>query len=101
MVWVLTASVVFGIGGAFMKTSDGFGRLAPGVAALGCFLAGAVLLTMAIRAEGLSSAYTLGLGMEAVITIGLGRFVFDETWQRPQLLGVGLILLGTGVVRAG
>jgi len=101
MAWILTASAAFGVGGAFMKTSDGFARLVPGLAALVCFLLGAALLTMAVRAEGLSTAYTVGLGIEAVVSVGLGRYLYGEHLDVAQALGVGLIALGVLAVRVG
>lgn len=101
MWWILTASGAFGVGGAFMKSSVGFERLGPSIGALICFMIGAALLTMAVRAEGLSSAYTIGLGVEAVISVGIGRWLYDEQLHRPQLVGVALILGGVAAVRAG
>jgi small multidrug resistance pump len=101
MGWVVAASVTFGLGGAWMKGSDGFARLWPSVAALACFLVGAALLTMAVRSDGLSTAYTLGLGMEALVSIALGRYLFGEHLAGGQAVGVGLILAGVVAVRAG
>jgi multidrug transporter EmrE-like cation transporter len=101
MAWILTASAAFGVGGAFMKTSEGFARLVPGLVALACFLVGAVLLTMAVRAEGLSTAYTIGLGVEAVVSVGLGRYLYGEHLHAPQAVGVGLIVVGVLAIRAG
>jgi len=101
MLWILTASGAFGLGGAFMKSSSGFERTLPSIAALLCFLIGAVLLTMAVRAEGLSTAYTIGLGIEAVISVFIGRWLYHETLAVPQMLGVVMILGGVAAVRVG
>ena len=101
MLWILTASGAFGIGGAFMKTSSGFERMLPSVVALVCFLIGAALLTMAVRAEGLSAAYTIGLGIEAVLSVLIGRWLYHETLAVPQMLGVVMILGGVAAVRVG
>jgi multidrug transporter EmrE-like cation transporter len=101
VVWVLSASLAFGIGGACMASSDGFGRAWPSLGALGCFLVGAALLTMAVRSQGLSTAYTVGLGLEAVLSVGLGRWLFGEQLHAPQFVGVGLILAGIATVRMG
>ncbi|MGH9270302.1 MAG: DMT family transporter [Ilumatobacteraceae bacterium] len=98
---VIAASVAFGVGGAWMKAADGFTRLWPSVAVTAFFVAGTVLLTHAVRTQGLSMAYTLGLGVEAVVTLSLGHYVFHERLSAAQLLGVGMILLGVGSVRLG
>lgn len=101
MGWVLAASIAFGVGGVFMQSADGFSRPVPsGLVAL-AFLTGAVLLTLAVRAEGLTTAYTIGLGIEAVISVVLGRWVFGEHLTGSQLLGVVLILGGVASVRLG
>lgn len=99
--WIVLSSLAFGIGGAFMKAADGFARVVPSVMALICFAVGAVLLTMAMRAETLTGAYTVGLGVEAVVSVGLGRWLYGEQLHRPQVIGVLLILGGVAAVRAG
>jgi multidrug transporter EmrE-like cation transporter len=98
---VILASLAFAIGGAFMKVSDGFTRPWPTAAAAVCFLAGAVLLGFAIGSQGLSTAYTIGLGIEAIVSIGLGCWVFGERLTVAQVLGVVLILAGVVSVRIG
>ena len=101
MTWVIAGSAAFGVGGVFMKSADGFTRLWPSVAIVVMFLIGAVMLTLAVRSQGLSVAYTLGLGIEAVFAVLLGRFLFDEPVRAVQMLGIGLILAGVATVRAG
>jgi multidrug transporter EmrE-like cation transporter len=98
---VILASLAFAIGGAFMKASDGFSRPWPSAGVAVLFLAGAVLLGFAVGAEGLSTAYTIGLGIEAVVSIGLGHWMFGERLTAPQVLGVVLILAGVVSVRIG
>ena len=98
---VIAASVAFGVGGAFMKASDGFTRPWPSSAITILFLLGAVLLSHAVRTEGLSMAYTAGLGIEALVSVGLGRYVLGERLSIAQLAGIGLILAGVASVRAG
>ena len=84
-----------------MKLSDGFTRPWPSAAVAVLFLAGAVLLGFAIGSEGLSTAYTIGLGIEAAVSIALGRWMFGEQLTGPQLVGVLLILAGVVSVRIG
>jgi multidrug transporter EmrE-like cation transporter len=98
---VVVASVAFGLGGVCMKLSEGFTRPLPSVAVTLFFVVGAVLLTQAVRTEGLSMAYTVGLGVEAVFTLLVGLFLFHERLSPTQLLGVGLIILGVSSVRLG
>ncbi|MBA3289810.1 MAG: QacE family quaternary ammonium compound efflux SMR transporter [Acidimicrobiia bacterium] len=98
---VLGASIAFAVGGAFMKSADGFTRLWPSVAVVVLFIVGAVLLAQAVRVQGLSTAYAVGLGLEAVVSVALGRWLFGEQLSVSQLAGVGLILAGVAGVRFG
>jgi multidrug transporter EmrE-like cation transporter len=99
--FIVAASVAFGLGGALMKFSEGLHRLWPvaGIAVL--FLVGSLLLAVAVRHEGLSVAYVVGLGMEAAIAVGIGRWVFDERLSPWQAVGLVLIAVGVASVRFG
>lgn len=54
--WVIAGSAAFGVGGVFMKSSDGFTRVWPSMALVVLFIAGAVMLALAVRSQGLSVA---------------------------------------------
>ncbi len=99
--FVVAASVAFAVGGAFMKESDGFTRLWPSAAILVLFVVGAVLLTRAVQTDGLSTAYTIGLGVEAILSITLGVYVFGEHVSPTKLIGLSLIVVGLAGVRVG
>ena len=101
MGFIVAASVAFGLGGALMKFSEGLHRLWPvaGIALL--FLVGSLLLAVAVREQGLSVAYVVGLGCEAAIAVGLGRWVFDERLTPWQSVGLVLIAAGVASVRFG
>lgn len=98
---VVVASVAFGVGGAFMKTSDGFSRFWPSAAVVSLFVCGSILLARAVQQQGLSVAYVVGLGIEAVVSITIGRYVFGEHLSPYQTFGVVLILAGVAGVRYG
>jgi multidrug transporter EmrE-like cation transporter len=99
--FVVAASFAFGFGGAVMKLSEGLHRLWPTAVVVALFVVGALLLAHAVRTEGLSVAYVVGLGIEAVVAIGLGRYLFDERLTVSQGIGVVLILAGVASVRFG
>ena len=82
-----------------MKASNGFTRLWPSIAVAALFLAGSVMLARAVRGQGLSTAYVLGLGMEAVVSIGLGMWLFGERVTPGQIAGIVLITAGVAIVR--
>jgi multidrug transporter EmrE-like cation transporter len=101
MGFIVAASVAFGLGGALMKWTDGVHRPWPLVGLGVLFLAGAYLLAIAVRAEGLSVAYVVGLGVEATFAAALGHWVFGERLTPPQLVGLLLIAAGVASVRIG
>jgi multidrug transporter EmrE-like cation transporter len=96
---VATASVAFGVGGAFMKASNGFTRLWPSAAVVALFVVGSVLLARAIRTDGLSTAYVVGLGCEALVSVTLGLWFFGEHLSPSRVAGLVLITAGVAVVR--
>jgi len=101
VVYIVAASVAFGVGGALMKFSDGLHRLWPVAAIAVLFVVGALLLAVAVRREGLSVAYVVGLGCEAVVAVGLGRWLFDERLTPWQSVGLVFIAVRVAGVRLG
>jgi len=84
-----------------MKCSEGLHRLWPVVGIAVLFALGSLLLAVAVRDDGLSVAYVLGLGCEAAIAVGLGRWLFDEHLTPWQSVGLLLIAAGVASVRFG
>jgi multidrug transporter EmrE-like cation transporter len=62
---------------------------------------GAFLLTQAVRVSGLATAYTFGLGVEALMTILVAIYWFGERLTPTKLIGIALIVLGVVGVRGG
>jgi quaternary ammonium compound-resistance protein SugE len=98
---ILIASVAFGAGGALMKVSNGFTDPIAGAGVLAAFMIGAVLLTFAVKRQGLANTYVLGLGAEAVISMVIGRYLFGEHVTRLQTAAALLIVAGTAGLRYG
>ncbi len=98
---VLIASVAFGVGGSLMPASDGFTKPVPSAGVLVLFVLGAVLLARAVRNEGLSQVFVLGLGLEAVVTLAIALVVMREHVSLVQVLGITSILGGVAALRAG
>ena len=101
MATLILASVAFSAGGAFMKPSGGFTRLGPSLAVVACFLVGAVLLTRAVSQGNLSTTYVIGLGLEALVSVGVGLLLLGERLTALQTVGLACILVGLVVVRTG
>jgi multidrug transporter EmrE-like cation transporter len=94
--YVVAASIAFAIGGALMKIAAGAATVLPTVGVVVLFVVGGLLLGEAVRAQGLSVAYIAGLGIEAVASVAIGRYVFNERLSVPQ--AVGLLLIAAGIV---
>ena len=101
MGYVLAASIAFGVGGALMKVSDGLHRVWPAATIGVLFLVGAVMLGRAVQREGLTVASVAGLGIEAALSVVIGRYVFGEHLTIVQAAGVVLILGGVLSLRLG
>lgn len=100
MVLILCGSTMFCVGGAFMSAAQGFTRLWPSIAVAVCFVAGAACLTRAVSRHGLSTAFVMGLGIEAIGAVLLGVVLLGERPSVPQMGGLLLIVSGVAVLRA-
>jgi len=99
MVHVIAASCAFSVGGALMKASDGFNRFAPSVLVGALFVVGSALMARAVTDDQLSTAFVMGLGVEAVVSVGLGAALLGERMHLSQWSGVALIVIGVGIIR--
>jgi multidrug transporter EmrE-like cation transporter len=95
------AALSFSVGGYFMKLSAGLTHLRPSLAMFGFFALGAVLQTIAMRGEQMSSTYIVVLGLEAISALWLGVMLLDEKASVIKLAGVGLVVSGIVLLRLG
>jgi len=65
------------------------------------FVAGAALLARAVQADQLATTYAVGLGVEAILSAGLGLLVFGERLSVGSACGLVLIGAGVAAVRFG
>jgi multidrug transporter EmrE-like cation transporter len=98
---VVVAAMSFATGGVAMKYADGLTRFWPSVIVFALFAAGAALQGIAMRGTALSVTYLVVLGLEAVIAFGLGVAFFQEGLTAAKVLGAGLVLVGTFLLRSG
>lgn len=100
MATLILASATFSVGGAFMKPSGGLTRLWPTLVVVLSFLVGSLLLTLAVHRGALSTTYVLGLGLEALVSIGVGVVLLGEQLSAPKVGGIALIALGLVIVNS-
>jgi len=101
MATIIIGSVAFSIGGAFMRLSEGFTRLWPSVIVATCFVVGAGFLAKAVNRGGLSTTYVIGLGLEALISVGIGLALLGERLTASQTAGIAIILVGLATLKHG
>ncbi|HEY9609684.1 DMT family transporter [Allocoleopsis sp.] len=94
LLMVLAAAVFFTVGGIFMKLSQGLSFLTPSLLVYVFFCTGASLQTLAMHKSELGVTYILVLGLEAVLALLFGIFIFKEHYSLLKLLGVSLIVVG-------
>ena len=91
---LLLASVAFSVGGLCMKRAEGLAHLGAALGMFVSFLAGAALLSLAMRSHDLSSTYAVGLGLEATITFLIGMTVYGESTSMWRMAGVAVTVAG-------
>jgi multidrug transporter EmrE-like cation transporter len=101
MLTIIIGSLAFSIGGAFMGVSDGFTKFWPSVMIAACFVVGAGFLARAVNRGGLSTTFVIGLGIEAVLSVGIGLALLGERLTAAQLAGIAIILVGLVTLKQG
>jgi multidrug transporter EmrE-like cation transporter len=101
MATIIIGSLAFSVGGAFMGVSDGFTKFWPSVIIAACFVTGAGFLARAVNRGGLSTTFVVGLGIEAVLSVGIGLALLGERLTGPQLAGIVIILIGLATMKHG
>lgn len=96
MAWVIVivAGLLEVVWAFFMKQSDGFTRLWPSLGALVFMIASFGLLSLAMRALPLGTAYTVWTGIGAVGAFAVGVAVLNEPVGLMRLTAAGLIVSG-------
>lgn len=94
------ASVLYAVGGLFMKQSDGVTRLLPSLAFLALFAGGATLQATGMRRADMGVSYVLVLGIEAVAAVLLSIAVLNENYSVSRLAAIVLVVAGIAWLRA-
>lgn len=95
---LLAASVLFAIGGLFMKYSQGLTRPGPSVAVFALFCAGAACQAVAMRRAEMGVAYIFVLGLEAILAFLLSVFLLSERVSVSRVCAVALIVAGIALL---
>ena len=93
------AAALYVAGGVFMKHSAGLTRGLPTLSLVALFSAGALVQAWAMKQETLGSSYAVVLGLEALLAVIAGYFLFAEQLNARMLGGVALVVAGILLLR--
>jgi multidrug transporter EmrE-like cation transporter len=93
------AAALYVAGGVFMKQSAGLTRWLPAMALVVFFGAGALVQAWAMKQEALGSSYVVVLGLEALLAVFAGYWLFAEQMTAKMISGVVLVVFGIILLR--
>lgn len=93
------AAFMYVTGGALMKYSQGLTQALPTLGLTVLFSTGALIQARAMRFEQLGSSYVVVLGLEALLAIILGMFLFGEQLSGRAAAGITLVVIGIVLLR--
>ena len=93
------AAALYVAGGVLMKHSAGLTRWRPALALVVVFGAGALVQAWAMKREPLGSSYVVVLGLEALLAVIAGYFLFTERMTLRMISGVVLVVCGIILLR--
>lgn len=99
MGFIIGGSIAFSIGGAFLKATNGFTRVIPTLIVAVCFVLGAAMLARATATMTMSTTILIGVGCEAIATVGIGVLLLGDRLSSVQALGLAFVVLGIALVR--
>jgi small multidrug resistance pump len=86
------------IGTSFLKSSDGFTRLAPSVAVVVSYVVAFYFLALTLRTLPVGIAYAVWAGAGMALIALVGYLVFGQRLDAPAIIGIGLIFTGVAVI---
>lgn len=97
--FLVTATVLDIIANIFLKYSDGFKKIIPGILSLVFVVAAFVCLSETVKAMDLSVAYALWGGLGIVATAILGSVIFKQKLTWRGWLGIIILIIGMIMIK--
>jgi len=100
MNWLLLgiAIVTEVIGTSALKSAEGFTRPLPSVIVIISYSISFYLLSLCLRSIPVGVVYAVWSGVGIVLLALIGAFYFNQTLDKPAVIGVSLILSGVVVI---
>ncbi len=83
-----------------MKLSAGFSVPLPSLLVYIFFAIGTTFQIFVTANEDLGSSYIFIVGLECVLTLGLGMSVFRESYSINEFFGLALVIAGISILRS-
>jgi len=96
---LILASVVYAVGGLYMKLSQGLTRPWPTIAFSVLFLTGAMLQALGMRGSDMGVSYVFVLGVEALVATALSAAYLHEGFPPSRIAAVLLVVIGVAWLR--
>lgn len=98
--FLLAAAIISEVfGSAMLKVSNGFKRLFPSLGVVLGYGAAFYLLSLALKAIPLGTAYAIWAGVGTALTVLIGVIAFKEKINLKSGLGIVLIIMGVVALR--
>ncbi len=100
MHWIYLSIAILAevIGTSFLKSSDGFTRLAPSVIVIVSYVLAFYLLALTLRTLPVGIAYAIWAGAGVALIAMAGYLFFGQSLDAPAIIGIGLIVAGVTVI---
>lgn len=100
MHWIYLAVAILAevIGTSFLKSSDGFTRLAPSVIVIVSYILAFYLLALTLRTLPVGIAYAIWAGAGVALITMAGYLFFGQSLDVPAIIGICLIVAGVTVI---
>ena len=96
---LILASIVYAVGGLYMKLSQGLTRPWPTIAFSVLFLTGAMLQALGMRGSDMGVSYVFVLGVEALVATALSAAYLHEGFPPSRIAAVLLVVIGVAWLR--
>lgn len=97
--WLFLAIASGASGTSALSQAKGFALLPPTLLAVACYALCFLALTRAVRSIPVSVAYAVWSGVGIALVSVIGWALFGQSLGLGELLGIGLILVGTVVIQ--
>ena len=83
---------------SFLKSTDGFTRLAPSIVVICGYATAFYFLSLTLKAMSVGIVYAIWCGAGIVLVALIARLVFGQQLDMPAILGMALIIGGVAVI---